>query len=273
MKIHENAPVCTVDPNKVRCTLPAEEVARIKGMGGLWDKRTEDRFNFRVITVNGKITAEKMAAIAEAAKRFGSGEAAMTTRLTIEIQGVPYENIQPMQEYLAQFGLVTGGTGKKIRPVVSCKGTTCQFGLIDTYGLSEKIHKQFYEGYRALTLPHKHSRTYGNPLYRRYKQIIDRKRGIRRRKRQITDLARKENEEHKRKDVQHRLHARGNPVSKYLHHQPAQCILPLPRQRHCRAGHLQFPERNHIQHQHLRHLRNYRRPSGTGNSARSHTKP
>ena len=155
MKNHENAPICTVDPNRVRCTLPAEEVARIKGMGGLWDKRTEDRFNFRVITVNGKITAEKMAAIAEAAKRFGSGEAAMTTRLTIEIQGVPYENIQPMQEYLAQFGLVTGGTGKKIRPVVSCKGTTCQFGLIDTYGLSEKIHKQFYEGYRALTLPHK----------------------------------------------------------------------------------------------------------------------
>ena len=61
MKISENAQVCTVDPNKVRCTLPAEEVARIKGMGGLWDKRTEDRFNFRVITVNGKITAEKMA--------------------------------------------------------------------------------------------------------------------------------------------------------------------------------------------------------------------
>ena len=155
MKISENAPICTVDPNKVRCTLPAEEVAQIKGMGGLWDKRTEDRFNFRVITVNGKITAEKMEAIAQAAKRFGSGEAAMTTRLTIEIQGVPYENIQPMQEYLAQFGLVTGGTGKKVRPVVSCKGTTCQFGLIDTYGLSEKIHKQFYEGYRSVTLPHK----------------------------------------------------------------------------------------------------------------------
>ena len=155
MKISTNAPIYTVDPNKVLCSLPAEEVARIKGMGGLWDKRTEDRFNFRVITVNGKITAEKMAAIAEAAKRFGSGEAAMTTRLTIEIQGVPYANIQPMQEYLAQFDLVTGGTGKKIRPVVSCKGTTCQFGLIDTYGLSEKIHKQFFEGYRAVTLPHK----------------------------------------------------------------------------------------------------------------------
>lgn len=155
MKISEHAQVCTVDPNKVRCSLPAEEVTRIKGMGGLWDKRTEDRFNFRVITVNGKITAEKLAAIAEAAKQFGSGEAAMTTRLTIEIQGVPYENIGPMQEYLAQYGLMTGGTGKKVRPIVSCKGTTCQFGLIDTFGLSEQIHKLFFEGYRGVTLPHK----------------------------------------------------------------------------------------------------------------------
>ena len=49
----------------------------------------------------------------------------------------------------------TGGTGSKVRPVVSCKGTTCQYGLIDTFGLSEKLHNIFYEGYHDLTLPHK----------------------------------------------------------------------------------------------------------------------
>ena len=42
-----------------------------------------------------------------------------------------------------------------MRPVVSCKGTTCQYGLIDTYGLSEKIHDKFYVGYHGVTLPHK----------------------------------------------------------------------------------------------------------------------
>lgn len=155
MKISKNAVIRQVDTNKISCKLPAEEVARVKGLGCLWDKRTEDRFNVRVITVNGKLTTEKLAAIAEAAKTYGSGEAAMTSRLTIEIQGVPYENIEPMREFLAQHGLESGGTGPKVRPVVSCKGTSCQYGLIDTFGLSEKIHKLFYEGYHQVKLPHK----------------------------------------------------------------------------------------------------------------------
>ena len=71
MKISEHASVCALDENKVRCTVPAEEVARIKGLGGLWDKRTEDKFNVRVITGYGKLTSEKLMAVAEAAKRFG----------------------------------------------------------------------------------------------------------------------------------------------------------------------------------------------------------
>lgn len=155
MKISENALVQTVDMNKVTCTLSTEEVTRVKGLGCLWDKRTEDVFNVRVITVNGKLTGEKLAAIAQAANQFGSGETAMTSRLTIEIQGVPYAQIEPMRAFLAQHGLETGGTGPKVRPVVSCKGTTCQYGLIDTFALSEKIHKLFYEGYHNVRLPHK----------------------------------------------------------------------------------------------------------------------
>ena len=135
--------------------ISAEEVKRVKGLGFLQDKRYGDVFNARVITKNGKITAAQQRAIAEASEKFGSGEVAMTVRLTIEIQGVKYENIQPLIDYLAQFGLTTGGTGKKVRPVVSCKGTTCQYGLIDAYALSEKIHERFYEGMRGVTLPHK----------------------------------------------------------------------------------------------------------------------
>ena len=54
-----------------------------------------------------------------------------------------------------QAGLETGGTGSKVRPVVSCKGTTCQYGLIDTFDLSEEIHERFYHGYSSVKLPHK----------------------------------------------------------------------------------------------------------------------
>lgn len=133
----------------------AEDIARVKGLGFLRDKTTQNCFNCRVITRNGKITAEEMTAIAEAARRFGSGEIAMTTRLTAEIQRVPYCNVEPLIAFLAEAGLETGGTGAKVRPVVSCKGTTCVFGLIDTYDLSLEIHERFYRGYHGVKLPHK----------------------------------------------------------------------------------------------------------------------
>ena len=132
-----------------------EEETRVKALGFLKDKRTPDRFNGRVITRNGKITADEARTIAEAAELYGSGEVTMTSRLTMEIQGVPFDNIEPLREYLMQAGLETGGTGSKVRPVVSCKGTTCQYGLIDTFALSEEIHERFFHGYSSVKLPHK----------------------------------------------------------------------------------------------------------------------
>ena len=106
------------EPNTKAAPIPQSEVTRVKALGFLWDKRTQDRFNGRVITRNGKITAEECHIIAEAAKRFGSGEVAMTTRLTMEIQGVPFENIEPLRTFLReQAGLETGGTGAKWSPV------------------------------------------------------------------------------------------------------------------------------------------------------------
>ena len=135
--------------------LSPEDIKQVKGLGFLQDKRYPDVFNARVITRNGRITTDELRAIAEAADRFGSGQVAMTTRLTMEIQGVRYENIQPLTDFLSAYGLTTGGTGALVRPVVSCKGTTCQYGLIDTYALSEKIHERFYVGYHNMPLPHK----------------------------------------------------------------------------------------------------------------------
>lgn len=135
--------------------LPPEEIKRVKGLGCLQDKRYDDVFNVRVITRNGKLTTEEHRSVAEAAHLYGSGEVTMTTRLTLEIQGVPYAKLDELFSYLADHGLETGGTGSKVRPVVSCKGTTCQYGLIDTFELSEKLHEIFYEGYHGVTLPHK----------------------------------------------------------------------------------------------------------------------
>lgn len=135
-------------------TVSREDETRVKGMGFLNNKGT-DLFSARVLTVNGKVTAAQQHCMAEAAEKFGNGELLYTTRLSVEIPGIPYEKIEEFQQFIAKEGLVTGGTGAKVRPVVSCKGTTCQYGLLDSYAISEEIHRRFYEGYRDVALPHK----------------------------------------------------------------------------------------------------------------------
>ena len=135
-------------------TISKEDEKRVKAMGFLSNKGT-DNFSARIITVNGKITAAQQRCIAEAAEKFGNGVITFTTRLTVEVQGIPYDKIEEFKEYIAREGLITGGTGSVVRPVVACKGTTCQYGLLDSFAISEEIHHRFYEGYHTVKLPHK----------------------------------------------------------------------------------------------------------------------
>ena len=137
-----------------KTTTQADEIKRVKGLGFLQVRGT-DYFNGRIITRNGKITTKELQTISEAANLYGNGEVAMTTRLTIEVQGIHFDNIDKFIAHVNEGGLLTGGTGSKVRPIVACKGTTCQYGLIDTYGLSEKIHERFYIDYHGVSLPHK----------------------------------------------------------------------------------------------------------------------
>ncbi len=136
------------------CTLTQEQITSVKPLGFLHNKGT-DCFNARVITVNGKITVDQMRTIADAAEKYGNGDIEFTTRLTVEVRGIHFDNVEAFRTHVAQAGLQTGGTGALVRPIVSCKGTTCQYGLYDTFSLSEKIHERFYLGYRGVKLPHK----------------------------------------------------------------------------------------------------------------------
>ena len=135
-------------------TISPEEEKRVKGLGFLNNKGT-DNFSARVLTVNGKITAAQHRCIAEAAELFGNGNITFTTRLSIEVQGIPFDKIDDFRNYIAKEGLKTGGTGAKIRPIVSCKATTCKFGRLDSFAISEEMHHRFFEGYNDVALPHK----------------------------------------------------------------------------------------------------------------------
>ncbi|MGM9968926.1 MAG: 4Fe-4S binding protein [Anaeroplasma sp.] len=132
-----------------------QDIKKVKAMGFLIDRINPTRFNGRVITVNGMLSSDDLNAISECAKKYGTGMVAFTSRMTVEIQGIEYENIPLAQEFLKNYGLEFGGTGDRVRPLTSCKGTTCIFGQISSSILTEKLHKLYFEGYKNVELPHK----------------------------------------------------------------------------------------------------------------------
>ena len=130
------------------------EKKALKGRGYIMT-RDGEHFIARLITVDGVLTSEQFTVAAEAAEKFGNGQLAMTSRLTIEVQGLTYDTIEPFNEYISKAGLYTGGTGSRVRPIVACKGTVCIHGLIDTQGLARELHEKFYKGWYDIKLPHK----------------------------------------------------------------------------------------------------------------------
>lgn len=131
-----------------------QERKALKGRGYILTSDGE-HFIARVVPGGCVFTAETMKALVSAAEKYGSGSLALTSRMTIEVQGITYENIEPFNAAVEAVGLVTGGTGSKVRPVTSCKGTVCVHGLADTFALSEEIHEKFYIGWHDVRLPHK----------------------------------------------------------------------------------------------------------------------
>ena len=134
--------------------ITAEEKKALKGRGYIMCRDSE-HFVARVITIDGVLTDAEMVTLAEASRKFGNGQVAITTRLTLEVQGLSYDAIEPFNQFIAEAGLYTGGTGSRVRPIVSCKGTVCIHGLIDTQALARELHETFYKGWYDVKLPHK----------------------------------------------------------------------------------------------------------------------
>ena len=130
--------------------LSPEELAALKGEGFLLMKDKE-QFVLRIIFPAGLATAEDLRNVAMLAEKYGKGIGAVTVRLNIEIVGIPYENIAPMKEEMDKLGIVYGGTGARVRPLVCCKGTVCKFGLVGTQAICKELHNKFY----PMDLPHK----------------------------------------------------------------------------------------------------------------------
>ena len=135
--------------------IAASDIKRVKGQGFLLNRGTEE-FSGRIITENGILTAEQMKCLSEAAEKFGNGKITFTSRLTVELPGIHYDNIEAFQQYVAQAGMVTGGTGSKVRPVVgAAKALPVSLAWDDTQALAKELHELYYNGYHDVTSPHK----------------------------------------------------------------------------------------------------------------------
>ena len=83
------------------------EKKALKGRGYIMT-RDGEHFVGRIITEDGVLTSEELMVAAEAAKKFGSGAVAMTSRMTVEVQGLTYETIEPFDH--------CGLQGHRVRP-------------------------------------------------------------------------------------------------------------------------------------------------------------
>lgn len=140
--------------------LKPNDIARVKAMGFLINRGTEC-FSGRIVAPGTVFTAEDFSNIAKLAEKYGNGKVICTSRLAVEIPGIPYEKIEEAQEFAKAHGMRFGGTGNKIRPVAACKGTTCVYGNCDTQAIAKKIHEDYYLGWNNVALPHKFKITVG----------------------------------------------------------------------------------------------------------------
>lgn len=134
--------------------LTQQQIKGVKAQGFLLNRGTEE-FSGRVLPAGSVFSAEDLKTIAEIAEKYGKGKVSFTARLTAEIVGIPYNQIENAKAYAAEHNLYFGGTGDKIRPITACKGTTCVYGNYDTQALAKEMHEKYYIGWHDVKLPHK----------------------------------------------------------------------------------------------------------------------
>lgn len=119
-----------------------KEISDLKLQGFLKQKQ-DGYFSVRIISCAGNMTSNQINKISKIAEEYGKGYMGFTTRLTVEIPWIKEEDIAKVKKELSDAGLKTGGTGKKVRPLMACKGTVCVHGIIDTQGLCIKLKNKY----------------------------------------------------------------------------------------------------------------------------------
>lgn len=113
--------------------------------GGFIKQRQLDFFAVRLRAPGGSVTTAQLAAIQEAADRYGRGEVHLTARQGIEIPWVRFESFDALKTSLACVDIIPAGCGPRVRNVMACPGSAiCARGLQDTQALARELDNRFF---------------------------------------------------------------------------------------------------------------------------------
>ena len=121
----------------------AKRQGELKGLGFLL-QNDKEHFAVRLLSRAGNFTTEELSNIKYLADKYGRGYAGVTTRLQLEIPWIKDEDVEKFREEADALGLRYGGTGLKVRPLVSCKGTVCLHGNIDTQEICRQLEAKYF---------------------------------------------------------------------------------------------------------------------------------
>ncbi len=146
-------------------TLPKTiDLAAMK-TGGFIKQKEKDFFALRLRTPVGKIDADHLEVISKVSRKYGDGNLHLTVRQGIEIQGIPFEQLQNARDDLEAAGVRIGACGPRFRVVTACPGADiCPNGLVDSAGLGLAADERFYGQPEGLELPHKFKVTFAGCL-------------------------------------------------------------------------------------------------------------
>ncbi|MBI5440394.1 MAG: 4Fe-4S binding protein [Deltaproteobacteria bacterium] len=109
-------------------------------------------YSARLRIPSGVVTSDVLEGLARLARKYGRGELYLTARLGFEMPGIPGEAFPALREELGGIGVPLAGCGPRMRSTVTCKGTVCPHGNLDSFALAWEIDRRHND---ASVLPHK----------------------------------------------------------------------------------------------------------------------
>lgn len=129
--------------------------------GGFIKQKEKDLFVIRLRVPVGKINAEHLRIVSEVAEKYGTGKLHLTVRQGIELQDIPFDQLQNARDELEAAGVRIGACGPRFRVVTACPGLgVCPNGLAPSAELGIAADDRFYGQPEGLDLPHKFKVTF-----------------------------------------------------------------------------------------------------------------